>query len=121
MSITNALHHDWLRHHFPYHGTSADNMAMAMSMEREGPPPQQAGGRTLRSQRLQRRHEVEREQEELPEEMIAYAAARDGPGAGAKGHKRVRAELTPVQDVEALADSAKPRRSGRQSKAARRD
>ena len=129
MSLTNAMHHDWLRQHFPFHGVT-ETVDTHMAVEPAPLPPIAEEGpsntRSPRPKRLQRRALVEEEEEEeLPAEMIAYATARDGnPGAATKGlNKRVRGELTPLQEEDAPEGSgAGPRRSSRRtSKAARRD
>lgn len=113
MSLTNALHHEWLRQHFPFHGvTQPDEIATDAPMMHDEPEyPEQYiavdtsanAGNARRPGRLVRRHVLE-EEDNLPElsaEMIAYATARDGHSgaAPAKGlNKRMHAELTPLQE-----------------------
>lgn len=128
------MRHDWLRQHFPFHGVT-ETVDAPMVLE---PPPltpiaeEGADAHSPRPRRLQRRaleEEPEGGEELLPAEMIAYATARDGnPGAAAKGlNKRVRGELTPLQEEDAPEGSSanagrnEPRRSSRRTtKAARR-
>ncbi|KAF8200853.1 CAMK/RAD53 protein kinase [Pholiota molesta] len=88
MSLTNALHHEWLRQHFPFHGvTQPDEIAIDAPMMHEEPEYREQYiaveanvGNARRPGRLVRRH-VSEEEDNLPElsaEMIAYATARDG-------------------------------------------
>jgi len=122
MSLTNALKHEWLREHLPFHGypvtNDHDDYDAPMYPEDyhydpddleeieptvPGPP---------RSQPLQRRSIVLAQAAEagknLPEpssEMVAHAAAREDPprtsNATGKGvRKRLRADLTPHPEDE---------------------
>ncbi|KAF9478621.1 Pkinase-domain-containing protein [Pholiota conissans] len=123
MSLTKALHHEWLRHHLPFHCvTEPDEPQGDASMDEEPQyheypslDPPEGMGSTRRPGRLVRRQAAE-EENHLPQpsmEMLEYAAMQDvntgaAPAKGLK--KRVHAELTPLQE-EATIGEAQTERS----------